>query len=80
MTQRHHFDEEIEAAGARIGSPELGVMAEAFCEHSEECARRLAACWNVCKGIDTVTLEELGAGALLRIQGGQGGTNQATKT
>lgn len=66
-TTRQHFDGVIEAAGARLGADSCGVIAEAFGEHPEGTARRLAACWNLCRGIDTATLESLGAGGLVRL-------------
>jgi hypothetical protein len=59
-----HFDGIIEAAGTRIGSEAYGVLAEAFGIFPEANARRLAAAWNLCKGIDTETLESLGVSGL----------------
>jgi hypothetical protein len=67
MTNRQHFDGTIAAAGARIGCESYGVLAECFGEHRHGDAYRLAACWNICKGIDLATLESLGDGALARL-------------
>lgn len=59
-----HFDGIIEAAGVRIGAESYGVLAETFGLLPDGNARRLAAAWNLCQGIDTETLEALGVGAL----------------
>jgi len=66
------FDGIVEAAGARIGSEACGVLAEVFGADPTGTARRLAACWNICQGIDTETLESLGLGALARSIAGAG--------
>lgn len=59
----------IKAAGVRLGAEQCGVIAETFGEHPERTARRMAACWNLCLGVDTEMLEELGVGALDCLRG-----------